>query len=221
MKSIKIAPSILSADFSQLKDEIQAVEAAGADWLHVDVMDGHFVPNITIGPVVVESVRKVTKMPLDVHLMITDPDKYGPEFIKAGADWVSIHPNTTRNPNESLQKIRGLGAKASIAVNPDIRIENMETYFADIDMILMMTVFPGFAGQAFIPEVLSKINQVRKIIDEKNLPILIEADGGIKVENFNVVVSAGAQVIVSGSGIFKSTNYSDTIRRMRQATAQS
>ena len=221
MKSIKIAPSILSADFSQLKDEIQAVEAAGADWLHVDVMDGHFVPNITIGPVVVESVRKVTKMPLDVHLMITDPDKYGPEFIKAGADWVSIHPNTTRNPNESLQKIRGLGAKASIAVNPDIRIENMETYFADIDMILMMTVFPGFAGQAFIPEVLSKINQVRKIIDEKNLPILMEADGGIKVENINVVVSAGAQVIVSGSGIFKTTNYSDTIRRMRQAIAQS
>jgi ribulose-phosphate 3-epimerase len=221
MKSIKIAPSILSADFSQLKDEIQAVEAAGADWLHVDVMDGHFVPNITIGPVVVESVRKVTKMPLDVHLMITDPDKYGPEFIKAGADWVSIHPNTTRNPTESLQKIRGLGAKASIAVNPDIRIENMETYFADIDMILMMTVFPGFAGQAFIPEVLSKINQVRKIINEKNLPILIEADGGIKVENINIVVSAGAQVIVSGSGIFKSTNYSDTIRRMRQAIAQS
>jgi ribulose-phosphate 3-epimerase len=221
MKSIKIAPSILSADFSRLKDEIQAVEAAGADWLHVDVMDGHFVPNITIGPVVVESVRKVTEMPLDVHLMITDPDKYAPEFIKAGADWVSIHPNTTSNPTESLQKIRRLGAKASIAVNPDIAIESMETYFADVDMILMMTVFPGFAGQAFIPEVLSKINQVRKIIDEKNLPTLVEADGGIKVDNIDVVVGAGAQVIVSGSGIFKATNYSDTIRRMRQAIAQS
>src|ERR671939_1352787 len=116
MRELKIAPSILSADFSRLKDEIQAVEEAGADWLHVDIMDGHFVPNITIGPVVVESVRKVTRLPLDVHLMITDPDKYAPEFIKAGADWISIHPNTTRNPNESLQKIRRLGAKASIAV---------------------------------------------------------------------------------------------------------
>src|SRR5688572_14818473 len=156
MQSMKIVPSILSADFSRLRDEIQAVEAAGADWLHVDVMDGHFVPNITIGPVVVESLRKVTKMPLDVHLMITDPDKYAPEFIKAGADWVSIHPDTTKNPNESLQKIRALGAKAAIAVNPDIAIENVERCFAHIDMILMMTVFPGFAGQAFIPDVLPK-----------------------------------------------------------------
>src|ERR671912_2741180 len=125
MQSVKIAPSILSADFSRLKNEIQAVEAAGADWLHVDVMDGHFVPNITVGPVVVESVRKVTKMPLDVHLMITDPDKYAPEFIKTGADWISIHPDTTNNPNETLENIRALGAKASIAVNPDVAIENV------------------------------------------------------------------------------------------------
>lgn len=221
MHSMKIAPSILSADFSRLKDEIQAVEAAGADWLHIDVMDGHFVPNITVGPVVVESLRKVTKMPLDVHLMITDPDKYAPEFIKAGADWLSIHPDTTSNPYESLQRIRDLGAKASIAVNPDIAIGNIESCFAHIDMILMMTVFPGFAGQAFIADVLTKIEQVRKIIEKEKLPILVEADGGIKADNINLVVRAGAEVIVSGSGIFKTANYSDTIRSMRQAVCKS
>jgi ribulose-phosphate 3-epimerase len=220
MQSIKIAPSILSADFSRLKDEIQAVEAAGADWLHIDVMDGHFVPNITVGPVVVECVRRVTKMPLDVHLMITDPDKYAPEFIKAGADWVSIHPNTTKNLSESLQKIRELGAKAAIAVNPDIATETVAGCFPDIDMILMMTVFPGFAGQAFITDVLPKIEQVRTKIQNEELPILIEADGGIKADNINSVVRAGAEIIVSGSGIFNTDSYSDTVRRMRQAVGQ-
>jgi ribulose-phosphate 3-epimerase len=220
MQSIKIAPSILSADFSRLKDEIQAVEAAGADWLHIDVMDGHFVPNITVGPVVVECVRRVTKMPLDVHLMITDPDKYAPEFIKAGADWVSIHPNTTKNLSESLQKIRELGAKAAIAVNPDIATETVAGCFPDIDMILMMTVFPGFAGQAFITDVLPKIEQVRTKIQNEELPILIEADGGIKADNINSVVRAGAEIIVSGSGIFNTDSYSDTIRCMRQAVGQ-
>ena len=220
MNSVKIAPSILSADFSHLKDEIQAVEAAGADWLHVDVMDGHFVPNITIGPVVVESIRKVTRISLDVHLMITDPDKYGPEFIKAGADWVSIHPDTCANPNASLRKIRDLGAKASIAVNPDVPLENVQDCFADIDMILMMTVFPGFGGQAFIPDVLPKIKQIRGIVDQGKLPILIEVDGGIKVDNIDRVVRAGAEVIVSGSGIFKTHDYAATIRQMRAAAGQ-
>ncbi len=167
MKTMKIAPSILSADFSRLKDEIQAVEAAGADWLHVDVMDGHFVPNITIGPVVVEWVRKVTTIPVDVHLMITDPDKYAPEFIKAGADWISIHPDTCANPNATLKKIRELGAKTSIAVNPDVPLSKVEGCFGDIDMVLMMTVFPGFGGQAFIPDVLPKIAEVRKLIDAR------------------------------------------------------
>jgi len=219
MKSLKIAPSILSADFSRLKEEIQAVEAAGADWLHVDVMDGHFVPNITIGPVVVEWVRKVTKIPIDVHLMITDPDKYAPEFIKAGADWISVHPDTCPNPNATLNKIRDLGAKSSIAVNPDVPLKKVEGCFSDIDMVLMMTVFPGFGGQAFIPDVLPKIEEVRKRIDQSRLPILVEVDGGIKTDNIDRVCRAGGEVIVSGSGIFKTPNYADTIRRMREATA--
>jgi ribulose-phosphate 3-epimerase len=217
MQQLKIAPSILSADFSRLKDEIQAVEAAGADWLHVDVMDGHFVPNITIGPVVVEWVRKVTKIPVDVHLMITDPDKYAPEFIKAGADWVSIHPDTCVNPNATLAKIRNLGAKPSIAVNPDVPLSQIENCFGDIDMVLMMTVFPGFGGQAFIPEVLPKIEEVRKRIDQGKQSILVEVDGGIKTDNIDRVFRAGAEVIVSGSGIFKTPNYAETIRHMRKA----
>ncbi|MBI2350586.1 MAG: ribulose-phosphate 3-epimerase [Deltaproteobacteria bacterium] len=214
---IKIAPSILSADFSRLGDEIRAVEEAGAEWIHIDVMDGHYVSNITIGPVVVASIRKVTRLPLDVHLMITDPDKYGPEFIKAGADWISIHPETCEEPKTSLKKIRELGAKASIAVNPDVPLDQVERYLPDIDMVLMMTVFPGFAGQAFIEDVLPKIEKAKKVIEQRKLPILIEADGGIKADNIARVVEAGAEVIVSGSGIFKTSDYADTIRRMRKA----
>jgi ribulose-phosphate 3-epimerase len=221
MQSIKIAPSILSADFSRLKEEIQAVETAGADWLHVDVMDGHFVPNITIGPVVVEWIRKVTTIPVDVHLMITDPDKYAPEFIKAGADWISIHPDTCTNPHATLAKIRELGAKTSVAVNPDVPLKKVEDCFTDIDMLLMMTVFPGFGGQAFIPDVLPKITEARKLIDQRKLSVLIEVDGGIKADNIDRVVRAGAEVIVSGSGIFRTPDYAETIRQMRKAVAQS
>ena len=217
MNTVKIAPSILSADFSRLKEEIQAVESAGADWLHVDVMDGHFVPNITIGPVVVEWVRKVTKIPMDVHLMITDPDKYSPEFIKAGADWVSIHPETSANPRSTLTKIRELGAKSAVAVNPDVPLTRVEGCLADADMVLIMSVFPGFAGQAFIPEVLPKIAELRQVIDNRNLPVLIEVDGGIKADNIELVFRAGAEIIVSGSGIFKTPDYAATIRDMRQA----
>ena len=218
MKAIKIAPSILSADFSRLKEEIRAAEEAGADWLHVDVMDGHYVPNITIGPVVVEWVRKATRLPLDVHLMITDPDKYGPEFIKAGADWVSIHPETCKNPGASLARIRELGARASVAVNPDVPLEQVEGLLPHADMFLMMTVFPGFAGQAFIESVLPKITQLKKRIEQKKLPVLVEADGGIKADNIGRVVEAGAEVIVSGSGIFKTPDYAATIRKMRAAS---
>lgn len=221
MQPIHIAPSILSADFSRLKDEIQAVESGGADWLHVDVMDGHFVPNITIGPVVVEWVRKVTTIPVDVHLMITDPDTYAPEFIKAGADWVSVHPDTCRpNPRATLNKIRDLGARPSLAVNPDVPLSRVEDYLTDIDMVLMMTVFPGFGGQAFIPDVLPKIEEARRLIDQRNLSILIEVDGGIKVDNIQRVARAGGEVIVSGSGIFKTPDYAETIRQMRKAVGQ-
>lgn len=220
MKPVKIAPSILSADFSRLKDEIQAVEAAGADWLHVDVMDGHFVPNITIGPVVVESVRKVTSIPLDVHLMITDPDTYAPEFIKAGADWISIHPDTCKQPQATLNKLRELGAKPAVAVNPDVPLNRFISLLTEIDMILMMTVFPGFGGQAFIPDVLPKIEEARMIIDQRKLPVVIEVDGGIKADNIAGVAQAGGEVVVSGSGIFKTANYAETIRRMRDAVAR-
>jgi ribulose-phosphate 3-epimerase len=220
VSTLKIAPSILSADFSRLKDEIQAVEVAGADWLHVDVMDGHFVPNITIGPVVVEWVRKVTKIPVDVHLMITDPDKYAPEFIKAGADWISIHPDTCANPNATLNKIHELGAKTSVAINPDVPLSKVQGCFSDIDMVLLMTVFPGFGGQTFISDVLPKITEVRRFIDQRRLPILIEVDGGIKTDNIASVVGAGGEVIVSGSGIFKTSSYAETIRQMRQAVGK-
>lgn len=217
MGSIKIAPSILSADFSRLADEIQAVQRAGADWLHLDVMDGHYVPNITIGPIVVEWIRKATDLPLDVHLMISDPDKYVPEFIKAGANWISVHPETCKDLKTSLRRIRELGARASIAVNPDVDLDRVEDNLDDIDMILIMTVFPGFGGQAFIGEVLPKIARARDLVRKKGLPILIEADGGIKTDNISHVLQAGAEVIVSGSGIFKTPNYAETIGKMRKA----
>ena len=217
MGSIKIAPSILSADFSRLADEIQAVQRAGADWLHLDVMDGHYVPNITIGPIVVEWIRKATDLPLDVHLMISDPDKYVPEFIKAGANWISVHPETCKDLKTSLRRIRELGARASIAVNPDVDLDRVEGNLDDIDMILMMTVFPGFGGQAFIEEVLPKIARARDLVRKKGLPILIEADGGIKTNNISHVLQAGAEVIVSGSGIFKTPKYAETIEKMRKA----
>lgn len=217
MGSIKIAPSILSADFSRLADEIQAVQRAGADWLHLDIMDGHYVPNITIGPVVVEWIRKATDLPLDVHLMISDPDKYVPEFIRAGAHWISVHPETCKDLKTSLRRIRELGARASIAVNPDVELDTVEANLDDIDMILMMTVFPGFGGQAFIGEVLPKIARARDLVRKKGLPISIEVDGGIKTDNISHVLRAGAEVIVAGSGIFKTPNYAETIGKMRKA----
>ncbi len=220
MNTIKIAPSILSADFSRLAEELRAVEGAGADWLHLDVMDGHYVPNITIGPVVVEWIRRVTDLPLDVHLMISDPDKYAPEFIKAGADWISVHPETCKDLKTSLRRIRELGARPSIAINPDIELDQVEACLDEIDMVLMMTVFPGFGGQSFIEDVLPKIERARDLVSRRGVPVLIEADGGIKADNISRVLRAGVEVIVSGSGIFKTIDYTGTIRKMKEAAQE-
>ena len=220
MNTIKIAPSILSADFSRLAEELRAVEGAGADWLHLDVMDGHYVPNITIGPVVVEWIRRVTDLPLDVHLMISDPDKYAPEFIKAGADWISVHPETCKDLKTSLRRIRELGARPSIAINPDIELDQVEACLDEIDMVLMMTVFPGFGGQSFIEDVLPKIERARDLVSRRGVPVLIEADGGIKADNISRVLRAGVEVIVSGSGIFKTSDYTGTIRKMKEAAQE-
>ena len=220
MQSLKIAPSILSADFSRLKDEIQAVEAAGADWLHVDVMDGHFVPNITIGPVVVEWVRKVTKIPIDVHLMITDPDKYAPEFIKAGADWISVHPDTCRqsecnaqqNPRSRRQVF--YCRKSGRAFEKSRRLLLGHRHDADDDRVSRLRR-PGFHSRCAAQD-----RGSQKAIDQSKLAILVEVDGGIKADNIDRVVPGGGEVIVSGSGIFKTPNYADTIRQMREAVGQ-
>jgi ribulose-phosphate 3-epimerase len=211
----KIAPSILSADFSKLGEEILAVEKAGADWIHVDIMDGHFVPNITIGPLVVKSVRKSTKLPLDVHLMIENPEMYIPEFRKAGADWISIHPESTPHLQRALAMIRELGAKASVAINPATPLFVLDHVWNDIDMILIMTVNPGFGGQKFIPEMKNKIQTLRKKIERENSKILLEIDGGVNVENIGELSSLGVDVFVAGSAIFGSTNYQETISVMK------
>ncbi len=212
----KIAPSILSADFANLGAEIQAVEKAGADWIHVDVMDGHFVPNITIGPAVIKSARKVTKLPLDVHLMIENPEKYIPDFRKAGADWISIHPESTPHLQRALAMIRESGAKASVAINPATPLYVLDHVWDDIDMILLMTVNPGFGGQKFIPEMRNKILSVKKKIERTNPKIILEIDGGVNVENIGELAKLGVDVFVAGSAIFESNDYQKTITEMKK-----
>ncbi len=211
----KIAPSILSADFSKLGEEISAVEKAGADWIHVDVMDGHFVPNITIGPPVVKSVRKATKLPLDVHLMIENPELYIPEFRKAGADYISIHPESTPHLQRALAMIRESGAKAGVALNPATPLFVLDHVWDDIDMVLVMTVNPGFGGQKFIPEMKNKILSLKKKIERANSNILLEIDGGVNVENISELSALGVDVFVAGSAVFESKNYQQTISVMK------
>ncbi len=211
----KIAPSILSADFSRLGDEVRAVEEAGADYIHVDVMDGHFVPNITIGPLIVEAVRRSTRLPLDVHLMISVPDRYIDAFVSAGADILSVHPETLEHLHRTLQHIRSRGAKAAVALNPATPLDILEYVLDDLDMVLLMTVNPGFGGQEFIPAVLPKITRLREIINQKGLKTDIEVDGGISPETIGRVFSAGANVFVAGSAIFLSGDYERTIQLMR------
>ncbi len=212
----KIAPSILSADFTRLGEEIRAVEKAGADYIHIDVMDGHFVPNITIGPMIVEAARRVTELPLDVHLMISNPDQYAEDFVKAGADKITVHAETVNHLHRSIQLIRKLGAEPAVSLNPATPPGGLEYVLEDLDMVLLMTVNPGFGGQAFIHSVVPKIEKVREMIDKKGLKVELEVDGGVAPDTINIVALAGADVFVAGSAIFGSEDYAETIRKMRE-----
>ncbi|MFO7262796.1 MAG: ribulose-phosphate 3-epimerase [Bacillaceae bacterium G1] len=211
---MKIAPSILSANFAYLADELQSV--ADADWIHIDVMDGHFVPNITMGPLVVKALRPLTDKPLDVHLMITDPDKYIPVFAESGADWITVHVEATVHLQRTLALIRAHGKKAGVALNPATPIHGLEYVLDDVDLILLMTVNPGFGGQAFLPAVLDKIRAVRELLDRKGYShIEIEVDGGIDDQTAPLVREAGATVAVSGSYIFRQENRAQAIQALR------
>ena len=206
MKKIQISPSILSADFSQLGNEIKRLEVCGADLIHVDVMDGHFVPNLTIGPPVIKALRKYTKLPFDVHLMINPVHKYIKEYAKAGSDIITIHPESTENLKSSIKEIKDLNKKAGVSLNPDTPIETILNDLNDIDLILVMSVFPGFGGQKFIPEVLKKIDELSKLRTKNNLNYKIEVDGGIDFSNSKKAIEAGADILVSGTTIFKENN---------------
>ena len=216
----KIAPSILSADFTRLGDEIRAVEEAGADYIHIDVMDGHFVPNITIGPMIVKAVKRVTKLPLDVHLMISNPDQFAEDFVKAGADIITVHAEASKHLHRSVQYLRNAGVRPAVSLNPASPLHMIEYVLADLDMVLLMTVNPGFEGQKFIAEVIPKIERLREVIDKRGLNIEIEVDGGIGPENINLVSSAGADVFVAGSAIFYSEDYARTIVKMREGMVE-
>ena len=206
MSSIKIAPSILSADFSQLGNEIKRLEEGGADMIHVDVMDGHFVPNLTIGPPVIKTLRNYTKLPFDVHLMIEPVHKYIKNYAEAGADIITIHPEATDNLKQSIDHIKNLGKKVGISLNPNTQIDITKEFLAEISLVLIMSVHPGFGGQKFMPEVLVKIKELKKIKDQQSLNFNIEVDGGINFDNSKLVIDAGANILVSGTTIFKNNN---------------
>ena len=213
-QNIKISPSILSADFSILSDEIKSLEKAGADLIHIDVMDGHFVPNITMGPPIIKMIRKCTKLPFDVHLMISPVEKYIKAFADAGSDIITIHPEATDNLKRAVGAIKSLGKKAGVSLNPKTPISALIDVINDIDLILVMSVNPGFAGQSFMSEVLPKVTELRKIINDKKLKIDIEIDGGINFETAPLAVKAGANILVSGTTIF-SGSLKDNIQKLR------
>ena len=213
---VKIAPSILSADFSRLGEEIAAIEHGGADYVHVDVMDGHFVPNITIGPLVVEAARRSTALPLDVHLMIENPDRYIPQFAEAGADILTVHQEAVPHLHRTVQLIRSLGKKAGVSINPATPISTLEVILDEVDLILVMSVNPGFGGQSFIPSALTKIEALRQLIDRRGLAVELEVDGGVKADNIRQVAAAGADVFVAGSAVFGTADYGATIALLKE-----
>lgn len=214
---IKIAPSILSADFAKLGEEVKEVEAAGAELIHIDVMDGHFVPNITMGPIVVEALRPVTKLPLDVHLMIENPDNYIEQFAKAGADYISVHVEACRHLHRTIQLISSLGVKPGVVLNPHTPIESIQHILEDVDFVLFMTVNPGFGGQKFISSVVPKIEALSQIIKERGLQVEIEVDGGITAETIPLCAKAGATMFVAGSAIYNKENRAEALQEIKAA----
>ena len=211
-----IAPSILSADFSRLGNEIKAVETAGADWIHADVMDGHFVPNITIGPLIVEAIRRVTALPIDVHLMIENPDNYIPAFAEAGASLISVQVEASIHLNRSVELIRECGARPGVVLNPSTPVQTLEWIIEDVDYVLIMSVNPGFGSQVFIKNSLDKVRTLRQLIQRKNLKTLIEIDGGVNEKTITDIASAGVDAFVAGSAIFGSRDYQATINAFRE-----
>lgn len=216
---MKIAPSILSADFSKLGEDIREVEAGGADYIHVDVMDGHFVPNITLGPPIVKAIRPITGLPLDVHLMISEPAKYVDAFVDAGADYITVHVEADPHIHRTIQMIKNRGVKAGVVLNPGTPAELIKPVLADLDMVLLMTVNPGFGGQAFIPSVVTKIKEIRELADELNPSLEIEVDGGINPETIAVCAEAGADVFVAGSAIYNQSDRKKAIEDLKAAAS--
>jgi ribulose-phosphate 3-epimerase len=212
----KIAASILSADFSRLGEEVQAVEKAGVDYIHVDVMDGHFVPNITLGPMIVRALQRATSLPLDVHLMITNPDFFLPDFIQAGSHILTVHVEATAHIHRTLMEIKKKGVRAGVSINPGTSLHLLEPLLDWIDLALVMTVNPGFGGQEFISGMMRKIEELRRMIDQRKLPIELSVDGGVNLENIGRVARAGADVLVTGSALFKAGDYQKTIRSLRE-----
>lgn len=216
MTKVKVAPSILSADFGRLADEVRAIEKAGADYVHVDVMDGRFVPNLTIGPLVVEAVRKATTLPLDVHLMIVEPEKYVADFAKAGASIITVHQETCPHLHRTLQQIRAAGAKPSVVLNPSTPLVTIEEVLGEVEQVLLMSVNPGFGGQTFIEATVDKVKRLRAMLDARGLSkVDIEVDGGINPDTAKRVVAAGANVLVAGNAVFKAPDYATAIAALR------
>lgn len=220
-RKIKIAPSILSADFARLGEQVKLAESAGADVIHVDVMDGHFVPNISIGPLVVSALNKITDLPLDTHLMIENPEKYLRGFAEAGSDWLSVHIETCPNADWIIQKIKSLGLKAGVAINPETPLGRLDSILEQIDFVLVMSVHPGLDGQSFIPESLEKLKLLRTKIDQSGLKVDIEVDGGISKKNALEVAEAGADILVAGAAVFKNREYTivEAIQNLKQAVS--